>query len=263
MYHVRRRWQFSTWTRRARAAALLLPCAFLLVPLAANSQAPPGRSPAETCLAVNRTLSLGTTLPRTAAILKSGHSLKIVAIGSSSTVGLWVTNAAATYPGVMQSELTKLRPGLQIEIINSGRVGDTIPGNIARFDRDVMAYSPDIVVWQLGTNDVTWGRTRDLKQSVVDGVQLLRAGGADLILMDEQYAPVVLTSHYSAMQAIIADVAQQKHVALFSRFDLMRRSVEAGLSISTLVAWDGLHNSKEGYDCVGRALARAILASAH
>jgi lysophospholipase L1-like esterase len=29
-----------------------------------------------------------------------------------------------------------------------------------------------------------------------------------------------------------------------------------------LVSWDGLHNSAAGYDCIGRALARAIDAAA-
>jgi hypothetical protein len=54
-------------------------------------------TPAEACLAVNRYLSLGAQLPRTAARLKSGERLLIVAIGSSSTVGLWVLRSAA-YP---------------------------------------------------------------------------------------------------------------------------------------------------------------------
>jgi hypothetical protein len=56
-------------------------------------------------------------------------------------------------------------------------------------------------------------------------------------------------------------VAQQESVGLFSRFALMRNSVNAGLSQGALVSFDGLHNSAEGYDCIGRALARAIFAS--
>ena len=62
---------------------------------------------------------------------------------------------------------------------------------------------------------------------------------------------------------LIADVAREERVGLFSRFSLMRRSIEAGLPANALVAWDGLHNSADGYDCVGRALARAIYAGGH
>jgi acyl-CoA thioesterase-1 len=82
-------------------------------------------------------------------------------------------------------------------------------------------------------------------------------------LMDLQYAPQVLASaSYSNMEDIIADVAKQERVGLFSRFTLMRNSINAGVVQSALVTWDGLHNTSDGYDCIGRALARAIATSA-
>lgn len=221
-------------------------------------------SPAETCLEVNREIALGVSLPRTVARLNAGGPLRIVAVGSSSTTGLWVWSSAETYPEVMRRELTSLRPKVRIEIINSGRIGDTISGTIGRFERDVLAYDPDLIVWQLGTNDVTWGGRADgLKDRVVAGVRMLKANRADVILMDLQYTPMVRASlEHSIMQAIIADVARQEHVGLFPRFALMRRSIDAGLAPDALVSWDGLHNSGAGYDCVGRALARAVHAAA-
>ena len=63
---------------------------------------------AEACLAVNRDLSLGARLPRTSARLKSSDRLSIVAVGSSSTVGLWVLRSGATYPEVLRQELVRL-----------------------------------------------------------------------------------------------------------------------------------------------------------
>jgi len=218
-------------------------------------------TPAEACLAVNRDLSLGARLPRTSARWKSSERLSIVAVGSSSTVGLWVLRSAATYPEVMRQELVRLRSNAAIEVVNSGRVGDTIEGNVARFQRDVLAHKPDLVVWQLGTNDVAWGGHPDdqLKSKVVQGVQMLKASGADIILMDLQYAPMVLRSpYYSKMEAIIAEVARQEKIGFFSRFALMRKSIEAGVSPNALVSWDGLHHTADGYDCIGRALARSV-----
>jgi lysophospholipase L1-like esterase len=221
------------------------------------------QSAAEACLAVDQKLSADGSLPRTATILTNDTPLKIVAIGSSSTLGLWQSDAAKTYPGRMQSELLRLKPGLRVDVINSGRNADTIPGNVARFERDVFAHAPDLVVWQVGTNDVTWLESNDsLTRKIVDGVRALKASGADVILMDQQYAPVILASQYSKMQAAITDAARQAQVPLFSRFALMQRAVEGGVATSALTAWDGLHNSADGYDCVGRALARAILAAA-
>jgi acyl-CoA thioesterase I len=225
------------------------------------SQTPYAAPPAEICLTANSDLSLGVQLPRAAKRLKFGDPLKIVAIGSSSTVGLWVLRSADTYPEVMRQELLRLRPNVRVSVINSGRIGDTIPDNIARFERDVFAQNPDLVIWQLGTNDIAWGGNPDdlLKSKFIAGVKALKARSVDVILMDLQYAPLVLRSiHYSTMETIISDASKQERVGLFSRFALMRKAIDAGVSPGALVSWDGLHNTVDGYDCIGRALARAI-----
>ena len=161
----------------------------------------------------------------------------------------------------MRRELLRLRSNANMSIVNSGRVGDTVQDNVARFGRDVLAHRPDLVVWQLGTNDVVWGGRPDqlLKDTVIQGVKALKAASTDVVLMDLQYAPMVLSSaYYSTIEAIIGDVAKQERIGLFSRFALMRNSIDAGVAQGALVSWDGLHTTADGYDCIGRALARAI-----
>jgi lysophospholipase L1-like esterase len=252
------------WIALAARAAGLAAALAVAGPADAVAQASRIDSVVEACLSANRQLALGVPLPRSAARLRSGEVLRIVAVGSSSTTGLWVLRRGGTYPEVMARELTALRPQARIEVVNSGQVGDTISGMVGRFDRDVLAYRPDLVVWQLGTNDVAWGGSAGgLKELIVKGVRALRAAGPDVVLMDLQYAPLVLaSSQHPIIQTMIAEAARQERVGLFSRFAVMRRSVEAGLSPAALVSWDGLHNSAEGYDCIGRALARAIDAAA-
>lgn len=220
------------------------------------------QSAADTCVSVNQNLSLGAKLPRTAEILKSGKPLKIVAIGSSSTVGLYMSDPAKTYQGVMKTELTRLIPGAQMSIVSSGRNGDTIPGNIARFEPDVFAYHPDLVIWQMGGNDFTWLESGDsLQQKITAGIGMLRAHGAEIVLMDQQYTPVILATQYAKMQAAIAAAARQNHVAYLPRFEMMHKTVAAGVPIGALSAWDGLHMSGDGYNCTGRVLARGIFAA--
>jgi acyl-CoA thioesterase I len=235
----------------------LLALAFVFLPQLALAD-----SAAEKCLAIGQHLTEAAPLARTATLLQTNGPLRIVAIGSSSTRGLWQTDPALTYPGMLKSELERLKPGLQVSITNSGRNADTIPGNVARFDRDVFAHKPDLVIWQIGTNDVTWLQSGDsLTGKIVDGIRQLKAKGADVVLMDQQYAPVILASNYTKMQTSIIEAARQENVPLFSRFDLMRRAVEGGLPITALTSWDGLHSSADGYACTGRALARAIVAT--
>jgi acyl-CoA thioesterase I len=247
----------KTTTQAACLASLLV------VGTMSSARAQERASAVETCLAANPGISLGVALPRTTARLKAGDPFRIVAVGSSSTRGLGVLSGNATYPEVMRRELGVLQPGARIEAINSGRIGERIPGTVARLPQDVLAHRPDLVIWQLGTNDVVWTRQANgLKDLVVAGVRALKASSADVILMDLQYAPMVLAAaQASAMQAMISEVAREQRVGLFSRFALMRRAIEAGVAPGALVSWDRLHNSAAGYECIGRALARAIYAS--
>lgn len=112
---------FAFRARIARTMASISAAMLIGLSGSASSQAQDEISSAERCLAANLDVSLGAQLPRTAARLKSGEPLTIVAIGSSSTVGLWVVRSAATYPGVMRRELLRLRSNATIKVINSGQ----------------------------------------------------------------------------------------------------------------------------------------------
>ena len=135
---------------------------------------------------------------------------------------------------------------------------EDLADNIARLDSDVLHYRPDLVIWQLGTNDVVWrGIASNSEEMLADSVRRIKATMADVILLDLQYAPLVLlTGRHTQMEAIIANVARQESVGLFPRFLLMKRAIDAG--VTGLVSWDALHNTARGYACVGIALARMI-----
>jgi acyl-CoA thioesterase-1 len=240
---------------------LLLTCTLSIFATAAQDQAahnrPTSRSPADACLGFAAGLSLGAPLAFTKAKLRAGGALRIVALGSSSTTGFGTLGGAA-FPDVMKDELLRLNPGISIELINSGRIMDDLDDNISRMDRDALRYEPDLLIWQIGTNDVVWrGIANNAKEMLTNAVKRIKATKADVVLLDLQYAPLVtLTSRHERMQTIIADVAAEQQVGHFQRFLLMKRAINAG--VKGLVSWDGLHNSAEGYACVGVALARMI-----
>lgn len=233
----------------------------LVVALLAGS-GPAQANPAETCLKAGNNLSLGAALPRVKTAILQRKRLLIVAIGSSSTRGVGASSWAATYPEVMQRELMRLRPGLVVEIINSGSNGETIPGQLARMERDALAPGPDLVIWQLGANDVIWrlgGLPDDLGARVAGGVRMIQSGGADAILMDLQNAPMVTGAFtHQAMLSLVAGSARSSGAGLFRRFELMQRTVGTGVPLGELTSWDSLHSTDAAYDCVGRAIARQI-----
>jgi acyl-CoA thioesterase I len=215
-------------------------------------------SPAAACLAFKTGLSLGAPLPFTKAKLRAGGTLTIVALGSSSTTGFGAFGTGTPFPEVMTRELARIYPSAQIALINSGRLMENLADNIARLDRDVLSHKPDLLIWQIGTNDVVWRGIADNAQDMLsEAVRRIKAANTDIILLDLQFAPWVLANNrYDRMERIIADVANQQKVGHFPRFILMKRAIEAG--VTGLVSWDGLHNSTEGYACVGVALAQMI-----
>jgi acyl-CoA thioesterase-1 len=220
------------------------------------------RSPVDACLSFANGLSLGARLPAVGSKLRAGGTLTVVALGSSSTTGFGAFGSHTAFPDVMKDELTRLHPGVRIELINSGRIMEDLGDNIARLDNDVLRYRPDLVIWQIGTNDVVWrGIADNAKGMLNEAVRRIKAAKSDVVLLDLQYAPLVtLTSRYERMQKMITDVAAEQNVGHFPRFALMKRAIDAG--VSGLVSWDGLHNSSDGYACVGIALARMIDAAA-
>ena len=243
-----------------RFSPLLLACTLLSFAAASQDQgaAQNRRNPTDACLGFASGLSLGVPLAYTKLKLRAGGVLKIVALGSSSTTGFGTFRKGTAFPDVMKEELLRLHPDVTIELINSGRILEDLGDNISRIDDDVLRYNPDLLIWQIGTNDVVWrGIADNAKEMLARTVKRIKAAKTDVVLLDLQYAPLVtLTSRHERMETIIADVAAEQRVGHFPRFLLMKRAIDAG--VTGLVWWDGLHNSAEGYACIGVALARMI-----
>jgi lysophospholipase L1-like esterase len=204
---------------------------------------------------------LQSKLPVTASAIRRGDDLVVVAIGSSSTSGAGASDATRTYPARLSRELQRRWPSLSITVLNKGVGGETSSQMIARFDRDVLAYNPDLVIWQSGTNSL-------LKKNPVEayatnlhaGIAHLKRSHADIILMDPQYAPSVLASAaHMRMLETIKTAARETGVGLFPRFAIMEEWAQTGhIAMGDMVAPDNLHMNDASYACVARLLATGI-----
>jgi acyl-CoA thioesterase I len=149
--------------------------------------------------------------------------------------------------------------------LNRGVNGDEIAGMLERLDRAVIAEKPDLVLWQLGTNSLLRDRAVAPHGSMLrEGLARLRAAGAEVVLIDPQYAPrVIAKPHVDDMVTLIAATAKTEHVGLFHRFELMRRWYETDrLPFATFVSADGVHMNDWSYACLAKALALAIAEAA-
>jgi acyl-CoA thioesterase I len=222
---------------------------------------PAARAAAPGCDAPLDLVRFANPLERVAKKLTSGKPITIVAIGSSSTAGAGASSPAANYPSRLQVELKQHFRGHTITVINRGVGGEEIGDMLKRFDKAVVAAKPDLVVWQLGTNSVLRNHPlNDHGAAIRAGVKKIRATGADVVLIDPQFAPKVIVKPDAAhMVALIALTAKREDVDLFPRYDLMQRWYNADhLSFKTFVSADGLHMNDWSYACLAKGLGLAI-----
>ncbi|MCA3589137.1 MAG: SGNH/GDSL hydrolase family protein [Methylocystis sp.] len=193
--------------------------------------------------------------------------LTIVAVGSSSTEGIASNDKSKIYPAALQKSLTRLWPQADIKVVNKGKGGETMGATIARFETDVLPLKPSLVVWQLGVNDVLrFNGVEGLRDEIQSGLKLLNDRSIPVVLLDLQYAPMVLKDPDALpMQALIDDAARtgpKGRVFHFRRFAAMKDLAERNqVPMSEMTERDDLHMTDAMHGCIGQLLAEMIVAS--
>jgi len=217
------------------------------------------------CNVPSEVARLNYPLRHAARRLAGGEPLTIVAIGSSSTAGAGASSPAASYPSRLALELKERLPGHDITVLNRGVNGDETEDMLARFQTGVLAAHPDLVLWQVGTNSVL--RDHPLKPHSAllhEGIAQLKEAGADVVLIDMQFAPRILAkAETQGMEDQITLAAKEESVDLFRRFAVMRHWHEVQhMPFDAFVSPDELHMNDWSYACVAKLLAAAIVEAA-
>jgi len=189
--------------------------------------------------------------------LPSGRTLRILAIGSSSTEGVGASSKDKAYPARLAVLLAeRLQP---TEVRNAGIGGEIAAATVRRLETALVDGWPQLVLWQVGTNDaMTKVDPARFRALVVEGVEAARAAKTPILLIDPQYSVLEATQPRQAPYADIVDeVALAEHVPVVRRYAAMRASALAG-ELPALLSQDGLHMNDVGYECVADALAQFI-----
>jgi acyl-CoA thioesterase-1 len=250
-------------SRRAGFSSVASICALLSAALVnpAAATSPDSAAPACTLSASG----VDIALTRTRGQLTRGDTLTIVAIGSSSTEGAGASSGSAAYPSRLEAMLQRRFPSVEIRVLNRGVGGEEEVDMLARFERDVIAEKPDLVLWQLGSNAVMRDRALTAQEALIrTGIARLRKTEADIVLVDPQYTTAVLAHAVAVpMVELIGTEARRQGVGTFRRFALMKAWREKeSIPFEAFSIADGLHMNDWGYDCLARNLAAAIIDAA-
>lgn len=207
-------------------------------------------------------------LPRVASKLATNQPVTIVAFGSSSTVGFGATSPIFSYPYRLADQLRRKFPLADITVLNRGIGGEDTPQMLKRLKVAVLDAKPDLVIWQLGTNTVIKGDDAEIAGTealLSEGIDRLKATGADVVLIDPQYVPATAGKNRektSRMANLLGSVAHAKQIARFPRFAVMRDwHGDQKLPFDTFVIEDGLHMNDWGYACFAQLLGDTIIDS--
>jgi acyl-CoA thioesterase I len=192
--------------------------------------------------------------------LKERRPIQVLAIGSSSTAGVGASSPLASYPMRLEGELEKLFPGVEVEVVNRGLSGEVAADAADRIKNTIAEVEPDLVVWQVGTNDALARVPVDeFEATVRDTVRWLKDGRADVVLVGLQYTrDFSRHEHYARIRQAIQRVAVSENVLLVRRFDAMQFIARTKANFD-LLSGDQLHLNDLGYHCMAEHVAQAIV----
>lgn len=191
---------------------------------------------------------------RTIQKLSTGVPVTIVALGDSLTEGWMVSKGYIDY---LEEMLHTKFPGNKLKLINRGIPGDTAQSGLYRMEWDVLHYKPDCVFIQYALNDAFSGFTeqqfkRNIK-GIIDNVR--DKSDADIVLItsvyigdneDNRHAE----GYYRQMEAL----GEEYRIPVVRTHEYWKKKIREGVVFGTLVQYDGVHPTEEGYKLMAEAV---------
>ena len=192
--------------------------------------------------------------------VRAKRPVRILAIGSSSTAGVGASSPSATYVAKLETNLEGSFKGLDFQVIGRGLSGEKAQGAADRMKKEVEQTKPDLVVWQVGTNDaIRHIGIERLKDCLKTTLAWLRQQRTDVVLVDPQYGEALTKDeHYEKVVAAIAEIARESRVLLVDRFETMRE-LQHTRGDKFYLSSDNLHLNDTGHRCMAEQLARSIV----
>ncbi len=91
---------------------------------------------------------------REVALEKKPGTVRIMAVGSSTTFDPGVSSDSAAWPARLEYWLNTLAPGRAVEVINAGVPGYKVVDDLIRLETELYEFHPDVILFYEGHNDL-------------------------------------------------------------------------------------------------------------
>lgn len=181
--------------------------------------------------------------------VQAGTATRILVLGDSLTAGFGLAPDEA-FPVRLAARLKA--DGYDVEVANAGVSGDTTSGGLARLDWALVAH-PDIVLLELGANDMLRGIDPKLAQSNLDAMLARLTAVHIKVLLIGMKAPGNWGTDYrQVFDGIYPALAEKYGVPLYPFF------LDGVALDEKLNQADGLHPNKAGVEVIVTRIAPAI-----
>jgi lysophospholipase L1-like esterase len=194
-------------------------------------------------------------LPHVAAALQSRKQLKILAIGASPVLSRRAHGAGETVRQLLRQAVQ----GLDVVMINRGVSGELSAQAAQRIKNEVALTEPDLVLWQVGTNDaLAYVPLDEFETTMVDTLAWLKEHKVDVVLVGLQYVDqMALDDNYRAVRDLLRKLAAKQNIMIVRRYEAQQFLARAESGGGGLVP-DEFQRTEAGYVCLSQYMARAI-----
>lgn len=249
--------------RKKAALTVALGLLGIMAAAAQDAAAPPSAPPlSPPCDVPNADIASPVSLPNVTAALSQGDRVRILAIGSSSTLGIGASSMSKSYPSDLEVILEHAIKGADVVMVNRGISGEMAEITAERIKSEVALRKPDLVLWQLGTNDALARVPLDeFEEAVRSTVRWLRENKIDVVLVGVQYtARLARDANYDAIRSRLQKIAASENILYVRRYDAMRFIAQRRANLQ-LWAADNFHLNDLGYQCMAEHIAHAVIVS--
>ncbi len=224
---------------------------------AAQPAPPPVAAPfSQDCQIGSTAIVEELSLPHVVAALQSRKQIKILAIGASPVLSRRVHGSHGDTVSRLLKQAVK---GLDVVMINRGVSGELSAQAAQRIKNEVALTEPDLVLWQVGTNDaLAYVPLDEFEQTVTDTLTWLKEHKIDVVLVGLQYVDrMKVDDNYRAVRDALRKIAAQENVMIVRRYEAQQFLARAESGGGGLVP-DEFQRNEAGYVCLSQYMARAI-----
>lgn len=203
-------------------------------------------------------------LPAAKQQVAAERRLVVLTFGGVRPAGADAETRGATYPARLEAALSAALPEIEVTVKNEAPPGKTAADVPAALPELIARTGARLVIWGPGGRDLAAHLKLDAFGAAVNGgIDAVRRGGADLILLDTTFVPS--PARMAAIEAYrerLLAAAAANHVPLLRRHAMMRLWSEDGTL--NLAARDPAERelvARHLFSCVAQGLAEPIAAA--